>query len=88
MKTNLKDREFSKFRDGASGDAVATTYDGDLPLPIESAGVDWDEVITTFPGNHQDLFTYKKNNVTVQTVLVQYESNQKKSILYMQRTRF
>jgi hypothetical protein len=87
MKTTLIDREFDKFRDGKSGDAVAIVYDGDS-LPVETSGVEWDEIVVTFPSSTQDLFTYKKNSLTVQTVLVEYSSTDKKTIIYMQKTRF
>ena len=87
MKNSIQDREFAKFRDGKTGDAVAVTFDGDA-IPIEPSGVEWDEIITTFPSTTQELYTYKKNTVTVQTVLVTYQNTDKKSIIYMQKTRF
>lgn len=88
MKSTIQDREFSKFRDGKSGEAVATTYDGNAPMPIETAGVDWDEITTTFPTDAQELFTYKKESNIVQTVLVTYENNSKKTIVAISKTRF
>ena len=87
MKTTLPDREFAKFRDGKTGDAVAVTFDGEA-IPIEPSGVEWDEIVTTFPSTTQELYTYKKNNVTVQTVLVTYQNTDKKAIILMQKTRF
>lgn len=87
MKTTIKDREFAKFRDGKTGDAVAVTFDGES-IPVETSGVEWDEVVTTFPSENQDLFTYKKNNVVVQTVLVTYQNDSKKVIVYMQKEKF
>lgn len=87
MKKALVDREFAKFRDGENGTAVAVTLDGEV-AKVEVAGIDWDEILTTFPGVHQELYTYKKDSITVQTVLVTYESESKKTILYMQRTRY
>lgn len=87
MKTNLTDREYAKFRDGKNGDAVAVTFDGES-IPVETSGVEWDEVITTFPSANQDLFTYKKNSVVVQTVLVTYQNDTKKVIVYMQKEKF
>jgi hypothetical protein len=86
MKTTLLDREFSKFRDGKGGDAVAVTFDGDS-IPVETSGVDWDEINVTFPSSTEDLFTYKKDSQIVQTVLVQYSAIDKKNIIYMQKTR-
>jgi hypothetical protein len=87
MKTTLIDREYAKFRDGKDGDAVAVTFDGEA-IPVETSGVEWDEITVTFPSSTEDLFTYKKNNLTVQTVLVEYSSADKKNIIYMQKTRF
>lgn len=87
MKNSIQDREFSKFRDGKTGDAVAVTFDGDV-IPVETSGVDWDIVETTFPALNQDLYTYKKNGLTVQTVLVTYQSNDKKIITQLQKTRY
>jgi hypothetical protein len=86
MKSNLSDREFDKFRE-APNDKSSVSVSVDTALPVESAGVDWDEIVTTFPSNHQELFTYKKNSVTLQTVLVTY-TNDKKTILTMTRTRY
>lgn len=87
MKTTLNDREFAKFRDGVGGDAVAVTLDGES-VSVDTAGVDWDEIITTFPSSNQELFTYKKNSVTVQTVLITYQNDSKKVITHMQREKF
>ena len=36
-------------------------------------GMSWDEIVTTFPSDSSDLFTYKLNSVAVQTVLVTYQ---------------
>lgn len=87
MKTTLIDREFAKFRDGKSGDAVAITFDGES-IPVDTAGVEWDEILTTFPSSNQELYTYKKNSNTVQTVLVTYQNDSKKIIVHMQRVRY
>jgi len=87
MKSNLNDREFDKFREAANG-KTSVSVSADSALPIESAGVDWDEIITTFPSVQQELYTYKKNSVTVQTVLVTYQNGDKKTITNMIRTRF
>jgi len=87
MKTTLPDREFAKFRDGKSGDAVAITFDGES-IPVDTAGVEWDEISTTFPSSNQELYTYKKNSNTVQTVLVTYQNDSKKIIVHMQRVRY
>jgi hypothetical protein len=87
MKSTIKDREFSKFRDGKPGDAVAVTFDGEA-IPIEPSGVEWDEILTTFPSTTEELYTYKKNGNIVQTVAVTYQNTDKKAIIYMQKTRF
>jgi hypothetical protein len=87
MKTTLTDREFDKFRDGKNGDAVAVTFEGDS-LPVETSGVEWDEIITSFPSATEEVYTYKKNDEIVQTVAVTYQAIDKKVIVYMQKTRF
>lgn len=87
MKNNLKDREFDKFRD-APNDKSSISVSVDTPLNVEPSGVNWDEITTTFPATNQELYTYKKNSVTVQTVLVTYENGSKSIILSMVRTRF
>lgn len=87
MKNNLKDREFDKFRD-APNDKSSISVSVDAPLTVEPSGVNWDEITTTFPATNQELYTYKKNSVTVQTVLVTYENGSKSIILSMVRTRF
>jgi hypothetical protein len=84
--SSLKDNEFKKFRESPNGPTIAITVDE--PLPVQTAGVEWDEIVTTFPATHQDLFTYKKNSSTVQTVLVTYESSSKKTVLHVLKTRF
>lgn len=87
MKNNLKDREFDKFRE-APNDKSSISISTDAPLTVEPSGVNWDEITTTFPATNQELYTYKKNTVTVQTVLVTYENGSKTVILSMVRTRF
>lgn len=86
--SSVKDNEANKFTTGKSGKpAVKVSYDGLTPLPVETSGVEWDEIVTTFPQVHQDLFTYKLNSVSVQTILVTYSDNQKKNIVLIQKTR-
>ena len=58
------------------------------PIPVATAGVDWDTITTTFPTSTQDLFTYSKNGVIVQTILVTYDSSNKKTIILTQKTVF
>lgn len=48
----------------------------------------WDSMLTTYPSNTSDLFTYKRNNVTVMTVLVTYSNQTKKDIVSISKTRF
>lgn len=87
MKTTLIDREFDKFRESADGkSAVAVKLEDSVNVNIE--GVDWDEIQTTFPQANQELFTYKKDSVVVQTVLVTYDSSSKKDVLKLEKTRF
>lgn len=86
--SSVKDNEANKFITGKSGKpTVRVAYDGLAPLPVETSGVEWDEIVTTFPTDIQDLFTYKLNSITVQTVLVTYDSASKKTILQIQKTR-
>jgi hypothetical protein len=87
ISTDIRDNELKKFRESSSGPAVAVVFDQDV-LPVETAGVDWDEINTTFPENNQELYTYKKNSNTVQTVLVTYLDTTKKSIISISKTRF
>lgn len=48
---------------------------------------DWDDFLVTFPSATQELHTYKRNNVTVQTVLTTYTSAAKNQISRIQKTR-
>lgn len=48
---------------------------------------DWDDFLVTFPSSTQELHTYKRNNVTVQTVLTTYTSAAKSQISRIQKTR-
>jgi hypothetical protein len=88
MKGNIQEREYDKFRDATNEKSkVAVIIEQDVPVPIDSSGVNWDEIITTFPSNIQELYTYKKNTSIVQTVLVQYENSNKKNIVYINKMR-
>lgn len=62
--------------------------DAENPLLVSTAGVDWDEIVTTYPDTTSDLFTYKKNNTSIQTVLVTYEDTTKSRIIGLRKTRF
>jgi len=57
-------------------------------LDVNLDGVKWDEINVTFPSEIQELFTYILDSVTVQTVLVTYDSTQKKNIIKLEKTRF
>ena len=50
--------------------------------------VDWDRIETTFPSPTSELYTYKKNNIVIQTVLITYQTAAKNVIVLMQKTRF
>lgn len=49
--------------------------------------VSWDEIATTFPADNQELYTYKKNSVSVQETLVTYADSTRKQIVSIQKTR-
>lgn len=73
------DREYQKFRDTPTGPAVAITgASNGGSITVETAGVQWDEIVTTFPAAHVEVFTYKLAGVVVQTITVTYQSNDKK----------
>lgn len=79
------DREYKKFRDSEEGPAVAITVDG--ALNVETAGVRWNEIVTTFPSNNIEVFTYKLDGVVVQVITVTYQSNDKKVPLSVVKVR-
>jgi hypothetical protein len=79
------DREYKKFRDSEDGPAVAITVD--KSLNVETAGVQWDEIVTTFPSANVDVFTYSKAGNVVQTVTVTYESAAKKTPVSVVKVR-
>jgi hypothetical protein len=49
---------------------------------------EWDELQTTFPSPETELFTYLKNTMPIQTVLVTYQDATKSQIVTIQKTRF
>ena len=53
-----------------------------------TTSVSWDEINTTFPTTISELYTYKYQSNTVQTILVTYDSTTKKTIVSVQKTRF
>jgi hypothetical protein len=82
-----QDREYGKFREGEDGKpAIAVMPAGDS-LNVETAGVKWDEIVTTFPATNIDVFTYRLGGVTVQTVTVTYESSSKKTPVSVLKVR-
>lgn len=56
-------------------------------LSSTSVEVSWDEIATTFPTDNQELYTYKKNAVSVQETLVTYADSTRKQIVSIQKTR-
>lgn len=86
---SVKDREYNKFRDSDTGTSVAITGSrSDGVVSVDTAGVQWDQIITTFPSAITELFTYKYLGVTVQTVTVTYESAAKKTVINVVKVRF
>ena len=86
MNKPLIDKENEKFRESQDGKVVvAVKMEESIDVNID--GVDWDEIVTTFPQVNQELFTYKKESVIVQTVLVTYDSSSKTTVLKLEKTR-
>ena len=82
------DREYQKFRDSDTGPAIAIVGASEGgSIAVETAGVQWDTIITTFPASHIEVFTYSLNGQTVQTVTVTYQSNDKKVPLSVVKVR-
>jgi hypothetical protein len=48
----------------------------------------WDEIITTFPTDIEELYSYKLNSNPVQDVLVTYADTSKRLIVSVQKTRY
>ena len=74
---------------GSSGSKVTSTAisGGKEALDVSINGLDWDEIVTTFPDVVTELYTYKKNSVPVQTVTVTYETSTKKVIVSLVKVR-
>lgn len=79
------DREYQKFRNSEDGTSIAITSDSSLN--VETAGVQWDQIVTTFPANNVEVFTYRLAGSVVQTVTVTYESSAKKTPVSVVRVR-
>lgn len=72
------------------GGADQLDYEANIAPSITSkisTEPDWDDFLVTFPSSTQELHTYKRNNVTVQTVLTTYTSAAKSQISRIQKTR-
>ena len=71
---------------------IFNVFSGQFELKEEAsmvnADVTWDEIATTFPSTNKELYSYKKNSVLVQEVLVTYVDSTKKSLVSVQKTRF
>lgn len=74
----------------ADGNLITSTTVGDKQaLDVMVAGqIVWDEILTTFPSETSELYTYKKNEIILQTVLVQYANTNKKIILSLTKTSY
>jgi hypothetical protein len=86
MKSTVLDRERDKFRQAGDLSKVAVEVENNPLNPvIVNSGAVWDAINVTFPANNQDLFTYLKSSVVVQTVLVTYSGPDKKQIVSIQK---
>jgi hypothetical protein len=74
----------------ADGNLITSTTVGDKQaLDVMVAGqIVWDEILTTFPSETSELYTYKKDSNILQTVLVQYANTNKKIILSLTKTSY
>jgi hypothetical protein len=74
----------------ADGNLITSSTVGDKQaLDVMVAGqVVWDEILTTFPSETSELYTYKKDSNILQTVLVQYANTNKKIILSLTKTSY
>lgn len=72
---------------GADQVDYETNYQSGITNRI-SESPDWDLMLSSFPSSTTELQTYKKNNITVQTVLVTYTTSSKNFISSIQKVRF
>lgn len=74
----------------ADGNLITSSTVGDKQaLDVMVAGqVVWDEILTTFPSETSELYTYKKDAALLQTVLVQYTAADKKIIISITKTSY
>lgn len=76
MKGNSKDREFDKFRETLSGTSVSVTMESE-----------WDEISSSFPNPTTEVYTYKKNSVTILNVTVTYTDQHKHTVMSVLKER-
>lgn len=55
---------------------------------VVTTTVMWDKLQVSFPSANQEIYTYKKNSVTVMTVVITYENDSKKTIVDIDKTIF
>lgn len=71
---------------------IFNVFSGQFELKEEinatSTQVVWDEISTTFPEENQELYSYRKDSVLVQEVLVTYVDSTKKVLTSVQKTRY
>jgi len=63
-------------------------FTGEFEKNEPSSDLVWDSMVTTFPTNTSELYTYSFNGTNVQAVLVEYTTIQKNIIASIQKTRF
>lgn len=56
-------------------------YPGSLVVGTPAAPSDYDYAEVTYPSSTQEVYTYKKNSVTIKTVTINYTSATKDFIL-------
>lgn len=71
-------------------DEFGNYYNLDNPLPIQSVNetAGWDEIDVSYPDSTSDLFTYKKEGITIETILITYVDSTKNEIDLITKTEF
>lgn len=83
MESNLKDREFDKFRPSDNGkSSVAVTIEGDSGI---IQGVSYDDIQVTFPSATVTVYEYLKATVLQATVEITYTNAAQTSIVRIRR---
>lgn len=83
MSPEIRDREFTKFRDASGKNSkVAVTQEGDTGL-IE--GVQYDDILAAYPNSTTETYSYYLNTVLQATVEITYQDNAKKILLRARR---